>query len=88
MANCRPSSPIKGEPKVMQSGRLVFEKLNFSSNDKVKRVATDPPREFPVIINGLELSICIMILYTLLNIIMPTMNIKHLTHTGNIKIHL
>ena len=77
MADCRPSSPIRGEPKVMQSGRLVFVKLNFSSSDKVKREATNPPREFPVIINGLELSICIMILYTLLNIIMPTMNIKH-----------
>ena len=77
MADCRPSSPIRGEPKVMQSGRLVFVKLNFSSSDKVKREAIDPPREFPVISNGLELSIYIMILYTLLNIIMPTMNIKH-----------
>ena len=79
MVDCRPSSPIRGEPKVMQSGRLVVVKLKFSSSDKVKRVATDPPKEFPVIINGLELelSICIMILYTLLNIIMPTMNIKH-----------
>ncbi|KAK7859611.1 hypothetical protein CFP56_004860 [Quercus suber] len=56
-----PSSPTRVEPKVMQSGHLVVEILNFSNNDKVKRVATDHPREFLMIISGLELSICIMI---------------------------
>ena len=61
MASSRSSSPIRGEPKVMQSGHLVFVKLIFSSSEKVKREATDPPREFPVIINGLELVICITI---------------------------
>ena len=61
MASCRPSSLVRGEPKVMQSGHLVVEILNFSNSDKVKRVATDPPRKFSVIISGLELSICIMI---------------------------
>ena len=30
MAFCRPSSPIRGEPKVMQSGRFVIEKLIVS----------------------------------------------------------
>ena len=46
---------------MMQSGRLVVEKSSVSSSDKVKREATDPPKEFPVIINGFELSICIKI---------------------------
>ncbi len=61
MASCRPSSPIRGEPKVMQSGRLVVLKLSVSNSDKVKREATDPPKPFPVIIIGFELSICIKI---------------------------
>ena len=37
MASCRPSSPIRGEPKVMQSGRLVVVKSSVSRSDKVKR---------------------------------------------------
>jgi hypothetical protein len=61
MASCGPSSPIRGDPKVTQSGHLVFAKLILSSSHKVKREATDPPRECPVIINDLELEICIKI---------------------------
>ena len=47
----RPKSPMRGEPKVIQKGwHLGFNKLP-SSRRKVKREATDPPRECPVMIN-------------------------------------
>ncbi|KAK7859629.1 hypothetical protein CFP56_004856 [Quercus suber] len=52
MAFCRPLSPIRGEPKVMQSGRFVIEKSIVSSSHKVKRVATDPPNDFPTSANN------------------------------------
>ena len=64
MAFAKPSSPISGEPKVMQSGHLVVVRSSVSSSDKVKREATDPPKEFPVMINWFELSICIKICET------------------------
>ena len=48
----RPKSPMRGEPKVMQMGRhLGFDILMTSSRHKVKREATDPPIECPVMIN-------------------------------------
>nr|KYP39803.1 hypothetical protein KK1_038869 [Cajanus cajan] len=60
IACCKFLSPIRGEPKVMQSGRF-FPNQTLSNSDIVKREATDPPRPCPVTINRLELLICIMI---------------------------
>lgn len=58
MACCNFLSPIRGEPKVMQSGRFFPEPMLFNS-DIVKREATAPPRPCPVTINLVELLICI-----------------------------
>ena len=60
MACCKFLSPIRGEPKVMHSGRFFPEPM-LSNSDKVKRIATDPPRACPVTINRVELVICIRI---------------------------
>ena len=59
MARSRFSSPRRGEPKVMQSGRFLLEPMVPNSHN-VKREAIDPPSKCPVTINGVELSICII----------------------------
>jgi hypothetical protein len=63
IAFCNFLSPRRGEPNVMHSGRLFVEPM-LSNSDIVKSDAIDPPRPFPVIINGVNgfvLRICIKI---------------------------
>ncbi|MFS7970664.1 hypothetical protein Hanom_Chr09g00823611 [Helianthus anomalus] len=62
MALLKALSPIRGEPKVMQIGLLVFlEPLDSSTSmawcsRRAERIARYPPRPDPVMIN--ELFIC------------------------------
>ena len=51
IACCNFLSPTRGEPNVTHSGRFFVEPI-LSNSDIVKSEAIDPPRPFPVTING------------------------------------
>lgn len=62
MAILKASLPNRGEPKVIQRGRLVLVRSMESRSNNVKREATDPPKPCPVIISWvLELDISLEI---------------------------
>jgi len=49
-------SPRRGEPKVMQSGRIVVEASSESKSHSVNREATHPARQCPVIMYAEDLA--------------------------------